>query len=39
MFDLDFPCPGVATVRMQASGSEEVDVNPSLWGTLTFVEK
>lgn len=20
MFDLDFPCPGVATVRMQASG-------------------
>ena len=39
MFDLDFPCPGVATVRMQASGSEEVDTNPSLWGTLTFVEK
>ena len=39
MFDLDFPCPGVATVRMQASGSEEVDANPSLWGTLTFVEK
>lgn len=39
MFDLDFPCPGVATVRMEACGSEEADSNPSLWGTLTFVEK
>lgn len=39
MFDLDFPCPGVATVRMQACGSEEADTNPSLWGTLTFAEK
>ncbi len=39
MFDLDFPCPGVATVRMQASGSIDVDTNPSLWGTLTFVEQ
>ena len=38
MFDLDFPCPGVATVRMEACGSEEADVNPSLWGTLTFQE-
>ena len=38
MFDLDFPCPGVATVRMQASGSDEVDTNPSLWGTLTFAQ-
>jgi len=39
MFDLDFPCPGVATVRMQASGTEDADTNPSVWGTLTFVEK
>jgi len=39
MFDLDFPCPGVATVRMQACGSEDADTNPSLWGTLTFAEK
>ncbi len=38
MFDLDFPCPGVATVRMQWGGNTEVDVNPSLWGTLTFAE-
>jgi len=38
MFDLDFPCPGVATVRMEACGSEDADTNPSLWGTLTFVE-
>ena len=38
MFDLDFPCPGVATVRMQSGGSEEADTNPSLWGTLTFAE-
>lgn len=39
MFDLDFPCPGVATVRMQASGTEAADTNPSVWGTLTFVEQ
>lgn len=39
MFDLDFPCPGVATVRMEACGSEDADTNPSLWGTLTFAEK
>ncbi len=38
MFDLDFPCPGVATVRMQWGGNADVDVNPSLWGTLTFAE-
>ena len=39
MFDLDFPCPGVATARMQWAGdSMDVDENPSLWGTLTFVE-
>lgn len=39
MFDLDFPCPGVATVRMEACGSEDADSNPSLWGTMTFAEK
>lgn len=38
MFDLDFPCPGVATVRMQWAATDEVDTNPSLWGTLTFCE-
>ena len=39
MFDLDFPCPGVATARMQWAGdSMDVDTNPSLWGTLTFVD-
>lgn len=38
MFDLDFPCPGVATVRIQACGSEDADTNPSLWGTLTFTK-
>lgn len=38
MFDLDFPCPGVATARMQwAGGSMDVDINPSLWGTITFL--
>lgn len=37
LFDLDFPCPGVATVRIQACGSEEADTNPSLWGSLEFV--
>lgn len=39
MYDLDFPCPGVATARMQwTSDSMDCDTNPSLWGTLTFVE-
>ena len=38
MFDLDFPCPGVATVRIQRCGNEDADANPSLWGTLTFAE-
>ncbi len=38
MFDLDFPCPGVATVRMQWGGNAEVDTNPSLWGLLTFAD-
>lgn len=45
MFDLDFPCPGVATLRMQwsskadASDNVYADTDPSHWGTLTFVEK
>ena len=39
MFDLDFPCPGVATARLEWAGrSMDVDTDPSLWGTLTFVE-
>ena len=39
MFDLDFPCPGVATARMQWAGrSMDVDTDPSLWGTITFTE-
>lgn len=36
MFDLDFPCPGVATVRIQWCASADADVNPSLWGRMTF---
>ena len=32
MFDLDFPCPGVATARIQWAGrSMDVDTDPSLW--------
>jgi len=38
MFDLDFPCPGVATVRMQWSATDTVDTDPSQWGTLVFCE-
>lgn len=38
MFDLDFPCPGVATARIAWSGSALVDENPSVWGTMTFAE-
>lgn len=38
MFDLDFPCPGVATVRIQWCASDEADTNPSLWGSMTFAE-
>lgn len=38
LFDLDFPCPGVATARIGWSGNANIDINPSLWGTLTFVE-
>ena len=38
MFDLDFPCPGVATVRMQWSGTDTVDTDPSVWGKMTLCE-
>lgn len=38
MFDLDFPCPGVATVRIEWCANADVDTNPSLWGTVTFAE-
>ncbi len=38
MFDLDFPCPGVATVRIEWCANADADTNPSLWGTLTFSE-
>lgn len=38
MFDLDFPCPGVATVRIGWNANTDVDINPSLWGTVTFCE-
>jgi len=35
-FDLDFPCPGVATARMAWTGSADADSNPSTWGRLIF---
>ena len=38
MFDLDFPCPGVATVRIQWNASADADTNPSLWGSVTLAE-
>lgn len=38
MFDLDFPCPGVATARLGWSSSADIDTNPSLWGAVTFAE-
>ena len=38
MFDLDFPCPGVATVRIQWAATDTVDTDPSQWGSMTFVE-
>ncbi|HHT14440.1 MAG: sugar-binding protein [Christensenellales bacterium] len=38
MFDLDFPCPGVATVRMQWAGTDTVDTDPSQWGSMTFCD-
>lgn len=39
MFDLDFPCPGVATARMAWTGSADADSDPSTWGRLIFREQ
>lgn len=49
LLDVDLPCPGIHSLRMQASANltgrdrkpemHNVDENPSLWGTITFVEK
>ncbi len=49
ILDVDLPCPGIHSLRMQSSANldgrdrtptmHNVDENPSLWGTLTFVEK
>lgn len=36
MYDLDFPCPGVATVSMVWTTSGTGSENPSTWGTLIF---
>jgi len=48
ILDVDLPCPGIHSLRMQCSANLEgrdrspeaypVDTNPSLWGTLTFVD-
>ncbi len=38
MFDLDFPCPGVATARIQWCASADADTNPSLWGVMTLCD-
>lgn len=50
ILDVDLPCPGIHSLRMQSSANltttgdrkpamYDVDNNPSLWGTLTFVEE
>ncbi len=49
ILDVDLPCPGIHSLRMQSSANldgrdrkpamHDVDNNPSLWGTITFVEK
>lgn len=49
ILDVDLPCPGIHSLRMQASADlsgrdrtpalHNVDENPSLWGTITFVEE
>lgn len=49
ILDVDLPCPGIHSLRMQASANltgrdrkpemHNVDENPSLWGTITFVEE
>ncbi|MDR1598553.1 MAG: hypothetical protein LBS11_01530 [Oscillospiraceae bacterium] len=38
MFDLDFPCPGVANARIAWSANADIDVNPGLWGSVTFAD-
>ena len=48
VLDVDLPCPGIHSLRMQYSADLEgkdrtpdkypVDTNPSLWSTLTFVD-
>lgn len=48
VLDVDLPCPGIHSLRMQSSANLDgkdrspaaynVDGNPSLWGTLTFVD-
>ena len=48
ILDVDLPCPGIHSLRMQCSAELEgrdrspesynVDENPSLWGTMTFVD-
>lgn len=49
ILDVDLPCPGIHSLRMQASANltgrdrstdmHNVDANPSLWGTITFVDE
>mgnify|MGYP004637212007 CR=1 FL=1 len=48
ILDVDLPCPGIHSLRMQYSSELDgrdrkpemhaVDTNPSLWATLTFVD-
>lgn len=48
ILDVDLPCPGIHSLRMQCSANldgrdrkpemHNADANPSLWGTMTFVE-
>jgi hypothetical protein len=49
ILDVDLPCPGIHSLRFQCSAALEgrdrtpaihnVDENPSLWGSLTFIEQ
>lgn len=49
ILDVDLPCPGIHSLRMQYSAQldgrdrkptmHNVDENPSLWATMTFVEE
>ena len=48
ILDVDLPCPGIHSLRMQYSANLDgadrkpamwpVDTNPSCWATLTFVD-